>query len=613
MEQVSDRIIGGNISDSFKVLNQVKDQLTKMSAEGQLIKIETNKEKTAATKSKSLQAWKDFKKTISNPGKLSHEETAKLSRIKANLKSTNWNELANLNFRLKDFNLAYSRLKDTAAGPDFITKRMLPKKAQNKEKLLHALNQEIFSCQPLSQTFRKSRTLIISQGQKQRPLSIASKISGLVEIMMIQRIEPAVKAIYQGSRFGFLSGVGVEDFINKMFEVKDDKSSGGLKVGALSIDLRGAFNRVSHLRLILKSHDILISAHYSSAEVSIVLNFICRWLQNRTTRLEGSSQTVEVLRGTPQGAPLSALLFVIYFDVDGKLYGIFMCYADDGTLVIFGSTWTKVYDNIILACNYFNRWCEENEMELAMQKSWFLPFGNYKSLPSALEECPVPVKTSARLLGLVLDQRLNFRLHLQECERFWYFRLKILRIIVRLGLNFRKGLAVIYSFRGKLSYGLLWWLYASKTTQERLCQLWRIAVRIVARIEPSSPLEDFMKAASIPAMDKFIIYLLVKRQFRGKFIREENLQEEEYRSHKYNLRPREAQQKQPQNRLLQEAGSLLDWLNTEALKSPDRSPDMMLRRKMFGLRLDPNTDISELVKLANAGNRFRREMQEAPT
>ena len=73
------------------------------------------------------------------------------------------------------------------------------------------------------------------------------------------------------------------------------------------------FNKVGHSRLVIKLFDTLSQANYSHAEKMVIVWFVIRWLARRTTRLDGTSKTIKVCRGTPQGR-------VSYFlgGVDGK-------------------------------------------------------------------------------------------------------------------------------------------------------------------------------------------------------------------------------------------------------------------------------------------------------
>ena len=179
----------------------------------------------------------------------------------------------------------------------------------------------------------------------------------------------------------------------------------------------------------------------------------------------------------------------------------------------------------------------------------------------------------------------------------------------------KKSLKLCYSFRGKLTYGLYWWMFISKTNQERLCRFWRIGIRLAAGLEDSSPLDDFCKALAIPKLDEFIIFLLTKRQFcknddDDDF--DDNSKQTNENKTKYNLRPRNSKEYESPN-LLTKPRLLVNWLRDQVRLRPKRSPTGLLRVKMFGHKPHPDTDIRELIKLANRKNTFFMSTQETLT
>ena len=90
---------------------------------------------------------------------------------------------------------------------------------------------------------------------------------------------------------------------------------------------------------------------------------------------------------------MSAILFVVFFDFKNHPIGIFFVYADDGSLLIFGKTWTEVNDFVLRALEMVDSWCLNNEMTLSLHKCWFLPLGGHQNTPKPLENLPVKKKT----------------------------------------------------------------------------------------------------------------------------------------------------------------------------------------------------------------------------
>ena len=111
---------------------------------------------------------------------------------------------------------------------------------------------------------------------------------------------------------------------------------------------------------------------------------------------------------------------------------------------------------------------------------------------------------------------------------------------------------------------------------------------------------------SVPALDQFIVFLLAKRLFYDKF--EIEAEETIQQKSTYNLRPRP--EKEPEMTLLRQSSDLADWLRQEVRKKPKASAVGLLRRRMFGNKPHPDTDISELVKSANRQNSYFMSMQK---
>ena len=119
-------------------------------------------------------------------------------------------------------------------------------------------------------------------------------------------------------------------------------------------------------------------------EVALITNFLFRWLQGRSTIFSLTGDLVRVLRGAPQGAPLSAIIFVVYFDFtlpDGTKFRSFIAYADDGSIIIYAESWFQVKTLINQSLREIEAWCELNQMEIALQKCFFIPIDDFKTLP----------------------------------------------------------------------------------------------------------------------------------------------------------------------------------------------------------------------------------------
>ena len=228
LEHLGSSVKEGNLSSVFGIVKN----LTKQAESAENVKNfkipEINR--NTANKKLCLKGWKEFTNDICSVGKLSHNEKQKYERIclYAKIFAKKY-EHSYQPFTLDDYNKSFGKMKNTSAGPDHLTKAMFPNKFSNRQKILHALNNQIFKEGDLDKKFTTAKSTMIPKGtNKTRPLSAVSKLSILAENMISTRLETAVKANYQ-NRYGFLSRIGVdnlyEDLINDIKEKKKNPTN----------------------------------------------------------------------------------------------------------------------------------------------------------------------------------------------------------------------------------------------------------------------------------------------------------------------------------------------------------------------------------------------------
>ena len=257
------------------------------------------------------------------------------------------------------------------------------------------------------------------------------------------------------------------------------KQKENLKVGLVGLDLRSAFNLVSHKRLILRLWDLLANAEKFDSNFNLdervwITNFTLHWLQDRSTMNEQAPEKLKftkVVRGVPQGAPYSSLLFIIYFNYSGSDSNrSFFAYADDATIAVWGSTWSEIIESLKTSLIEVNDWCKESEMSLSLEKCWFMSLGGQHFIPKIFSNAKLGIQltTTAKMLGVKLDKCLKFQPHLNELHHYWKFRMKVVQILMHIGLKFRKALTLLYSIRSKLFFGLYWYIRISETSKEKI-------------------------------------------------------------------------------------------------------------------------------------------------
>lgn len=337
-------------------------------------------------------------------------------------------------------------INTNAAGHDNITIKMILLTLPDTLPIIthianESINQQIFPSSwktALVRPIPKSNN--VAQHKDLRPISLLPILSKLIEKIikdqMITYINDA--NILPAMQSGFRSGYGTE---TALLTVADDlitASDSGSCSALVLLDFSRAFDCINIELMIAKLK------YYGFSEGA------CKWFEsylsdrkqivaldnekgNRVVSKPGS-----LTRGTPQGAILSPILFVLYTaDLPQNLKHC-MChlYADD-TQVYFpfkATDTTQAMEKINSDLKSISNWAEANSLVLNPLKSKFLIVGTKQQRAKVLEHRPklminnleIPRTDKARNLGLIMDEDLRFESHINEKVRSAFYKLKVL-------------------------------------------------------------------------------------------------------------------------------------------------------------------------------------------
>ena len=122
--------------------------------------------------------------------------------------------------------------------------------------------------------------------------------------------------------------------------------------------------------------------------------------------------------GVPQGSVLGPLLFLIYInDIHNALYySSCILYADDSTIFYSHNNCNILIDRLTIDLNLINNWLISNKLLLNKDKCSYIIFSN-KRKPQlnnlVLEDWIVNRVDHHNFLGVILDSKLNFKMHIQ--------------------------------------------------------------------------------------------------------------------------------------------------------------------------------------------------------
>ena len=282
-----------------------------------------------------------------------------------------------------------------------------------------------------------------------RPISLLPIISKILEkILMIQITEYFCQNnLFDNNQFGFRKGLTTEkailallNYINNSFIKKENYA-------ASFLDLKKAFDCVSHEILISK----LYFYNFSPASCKLITSY----LTNRTQRVSVNGQISSDLtlkHGVPQGSILGPILFLIY--VNDLPYHLskadVILYADDTTI---GVPFTS-QKNQLSFTDQAQDWFLANKLSLNKDKTIKLTF----TLNHIASENDV---NSTKFLGLSIDSKLLWNEHGVISSKKISKNVYLLRMLSNtLSENVLK-VAYFGLIHSILVYGLLAWGHSS--------------------------------------------------------------------------------------------------------------------------------------------------------
>ena len=257
---------------------------------------------------------------------------------------------------------------------------------------------------------------VSSQVMNYRPISLTSLFCKIFERIVKQQMLTYLLSneLITQQQYGFLSrsstGAQLLDCINDWtLSLRNSHS-----VDVIYFDnANKAFDTVSHPKLIHKLRA------YGFCET--LLDVLSDFLKDRTQRVvlhDGVSEFHDVISGVPQGSVLGPILFLIYINDIVDLFAgssvQIKLYADD--LKVYLEITCNLDNGILQQCiNKIVEWSEVWQLKLAIQKCQYSHISlSTISTPADyfVSDSKLPVTSSIRDLGVIIDNRLTFKDHI---------------------------------------------------------------------------------------------------------------------------------------------------------------------------------------------------------
>ncbi|UYV67852.1 hypothetical protein LAZ67_5002251 [Cordylochernes scorpioides] len=318
-----------------------------------------------------------------------------------------------------------------------------------------------------------------------RPISLLPTIGKIYERIILRRLQMYLdnSNFIIPQQFGFRRGHSTTHQLIAVLDYIQIRRSHKEVVGAVFLDFAKAFDRVWHNGLIKK-----LTKHQFPSDI---INFMQNYLQGRTFSVKQGNFITEpkpIQTGVPQGSILGPYLFNIYInDIPLHSKCKLKLFADD-TAILFNSKSVNLLVTQIQ--NYLNdiiKWCDEWKLDINPTKTQaivFPPRDNKKFKPQTnltVNSSTISWADHAKYLGVTLDSKLKFNLHVQNTIR----KAKIAKISLSSLLNFKSNLTTKHKFTlyktcilPIITYALpVWGKYITPTDKKRIDAFMRICLR----------------------------------------------------------------------------------------------------------------------------------------
>ena len=429
--------------------------------------------------------------------------------------NNNINEEYNKKFTLTELQNSLKLCNDTSPGPDGIHYSMIKHlSTESLNYLLNAYNQ-LWINHEIPESWTHATVIpILKQGKSPmlidhyRPIALTNCLCKLFERLVNVRLAYYLETNNKITpyQFGFRQHHSTIDALNYLTTNIQNAFAKNEHVVAIFFDLEKAFDTTWRQGLINNLLNMGLTGN--------IVYFLKNFLLNRSFKVKiGNifSDTYPLDQGIPQGSVLSGILFIIAIQNIIKCFGSsvkYALYADD--LVIFCSS-TRLQLAIRMLQNAVHKlelWCATTGFKFSSTKTKIIHFCRKRKCNISpliyLNGNPIPVTSTIKYLGLILDSRLNWKSHINLTKANCYKTMNIMRCVshLRWGADRTTLLRLYISLiRSKLDYGSQIYGSASEALLNQLDPIQNMGIRLSIGAFRTSPINSLHAESSLMTLE----------------------------------------------------------------------------------------------------------------
>lgn len=347
-----------------------------------------------------------------------------------------------------------------------------------------------------------------------RPISLLSTINKIVEKVLYKRLYNFLEKhsmIYK-YQFGFrhdysttLALIEITDQIRQEIENKN------FTIG-IYIDLTKAFDLVHH--------NILIDKLQTYGIRGLPCELLKSYLSNRkqyTVTKNVQSEIKQTECGVPQGSVLGPLLFLIYVnDIQNSVDANVRMFADDTNIFITDKNPINAKRKAEDCLKNIIDWLNSNKLLISESKTNFSVFVPHNiKIPNCLNSLTINGKlihrtSSCKYLGIVLDDKLSFRDHIELLCMDLVRIVSSFKIIKNWVPNNQKMKLFHAYFHSKVQYGLEIYGIAAKKYIQKIQVLQNRAIKTLFNLDPMTPTVSLLATFKLLSIDDLYMTKVAK-------------------------------------------------------------------------------------------------------
>lgn len=342
----------------------------------------------------------------------------------------------------------------------------------------------------------------LSKPEGYRPITLLSCMGKLFERMINRRLITELESTgkLDHRQYAFRAGKGVEAHLAHLESLLSYGENNHTEI--VSLDISKAYDTTWRPAILRTLATWKITGR--------MLYILQSFLQNRNFRVIANgmeSQLKSAENGVAQGSILSVTLFLIAMQ---PIFTIcppdvqVLLYADDVLLVSTGGSTSQVRKQLRAAVCSIVEWTTSVGFNIAPKKSQLIHFCslNHRKRGRAIKinNTPIPRVRKMRILGVLVDSRLNFLQHFSNIQKNCSTRMNVIRILgSRLKRSHRTillnvGSALIVS---KLLFGLVLTSTNFEAMVKRLGPTYNNMIRLATGAFCTSPVLSIMAEAGV--------------------------------------------------------------------------------------------------------------------